>query len=328
MSVSQPAGANVAFKQMNFEHPDGPEYARPRGRGQNPAVKKEIESLDPVKDCQRIAYLMVAYEFPQEINHALSMAYFGSGATKAVADILGRSDFRADPVKRFEDTKFLIWKFMESGWDNDQGLRAIQHMNKIHGHYKIRNENFRMALCAFITAPIQWIENFGWRKLTDNERQGWFNFWVRIGELMEIEDIVKSPEESAELLESYYTGDEELSEYSPEIGETQFQAFVQFAPWYKKPFERYRIRALMTPGLARAYDLKYIPLVGKLPVVFYYKLNALARRYFSKFAYPYNIDADRGLLTYPQGTPVVEDAGPTYIVNRIKKKAAEATAAQ
>ena len=96
---------------------------------QNPDVAKEIASLDPERDCQRIAYLMVSYEYSTEIVSALNMAYFGSGATKAIADILGRTDFSQNAMKRYDDTRFLIWKFMESGWDTDQGHRAIMHMN-------------------------------------------------------------------------------------------------------------------------------------------------------------------------------------------------------
>lgn len=327
MSVSQPAGAGVAMNRMKFEHPEGPVYKRPFGCMQNRAVQKEIESLDPVKDCQRIAYLMVSYEFPQEIEEALNMAYFGSGATKAVADILGRSDFKANAMKRYDDTRFLIWKFMESGWDKNQGHRAIMHMNKIHGHYKIRNWQFSLALCAFINAPLAWIDNFGWRKMTKNERLGWFNFWLGVGKLMEIEKLPESEAEARQWMEEYFgSNTTEFSEFSPAIGESQFKVFVERAPWYAKPFKRYYLQALMTPPLAQAYGIRYIPLAGKLPVVLYLKLNGLRRKFFSAYMFPYFIDREPTLKTYPQGTPVVEDAGPTYIVNRIKEKAAKAAA--
>lgn len=306
-----------------FAHPPGPFYSRPFGFMQNPDVAKEIASLDPERDCQRIAYLMVSYEYSTEIVSALNMAYFGSGATKAIADILGRTDFSQNAMKRYDDTRFLIWKFMESGWDTDQGHRAIMHMNKIHGQFKIPNERFGLAICAFINAPLVWIDNFGWRKITQTERMGWFNFWIGVGGLMGIEQMPQSPEESLQWTQDYFSGHEEVSEYSPAIGESQFGVFVKRAAWYKRPFMRWYLHALMTPALERAYGLKKMPIVMKLPAAILLKLSALRRKVFARGMYPYFIDRETSFETYPNGTPVVEEAGPTRVLEKLKAKQAE-----
>lgn len=306
------------MKNMTFQHPAGPSYKRPLSMMQNRAIRKEILSLDPVKDCQRIVYLMVAYEFTHEIVTALDIAYLGSGANKHVADILGRSHYLTNGMKRYDDTRFLILKFLECGWDKKDGADAIRQMNLIHSKYPIKNEQYILALCVFMVAPITWIENFGWRKLTGTEKTAWYQFWINIGEQMEITGFPNSINEAASFLDNYYTGKEELSKHSPELGKATLQLFVEKSPNYFKPFASIYYRSFFTEPLLRAYDLQDLPKAVKYCVFAAVKMNSFIRKLVSPSPFPFLID-DQALASYKNGKPQIKDAGPTHILERIKE---------
>ncbi len=92
---------------------------------------------------------------------------------------------------------------MQNGYDGDRGSRAIAQMNKIHSLYKINNDDYLFVLSTFIFLPIQWVDNFGWRKTTENERQALYYFFKEVGERMKISAIPSSLDELGFFVEEY-----------------------------------------------------------------------------------------------------------------------------
>ena len=74
------------------------------------------------------------------------------------------------------------------------GGAAMRRMNQRSGRTSIPNGEKTSTLGPFITEPIRWNARFGWRALTDNEKQASYYFWQRIGEFMAIKDIPGSLE--------------------------------------------------------------------------------------------------------------------------------------
>ncbi len=168
-------------------------YTKHFGLFRNKAIIKEILSLDPVKDHCRIVHLTTGYEFPWDMVRALEVALMRTFCSPRVSGLLHRTgEFRKHGQKRYDDTALLVAEFMQNGYNSDRGQQAIEHMNKIHGLYHIENENYLFVLSTFILLPIQWIDAFGWRKTTENERQALFYFFKAVGERMNIKDIPES----------------------------------------------------------------------------------------------------------------------------------------
>lgn len=297
------------MRNSAFQHPEGPEYQRPLGFMQNNAVKEEILTLDPIKDCQRIVYLMLDYEFTHEITSALDVVYLASGGSPEVANILGRSHYLKNGMKRYDDTRFLILKFIESGWDKEDGEAAIRRMNQMHSKYRIENDQFVQALCSFIVPPILWIENFGWRKLTRIEKQAWYQFWVRIGEHMNIENIPDSFESAQKKVEDVTSRNNEPSQYSKALGENTLKVFIEKSPWYFKPFAEIYYRSFYNDYVREAFELKDIPLVIKFLVFISVKFNSIVRKFISPSPFPYLV-ALQSSITYGKTLPDIEKAGP------------------
>lgn len=92
--------------------------------------------------------------------------------------------------KRFEDTAVLIGEYLSHDPREERTLRSIARMNYLHSPYlksgKISNDDLLYTLSVFVTEPINWINQFEWRNLTDYEVCGIGTFWKSMGDAMEI----------------------------------------------------------------------------------------------------------------------------------------------
>jgi hypothetical protein len=137
----------------------------------NPEVAREIAGLDAKQDCQRIVHLLTAYEFPWDFQRALELALFYTYGSASVAKILNATrQFSANGQKRYDDTRLLMTHIMDSGWDGEFGRRALERVNKSHGHYRIATDDFLFVLWTFIEFPIRWTTHFGPRPMTPHEQ--------------------------------------------------------------------------------------------------------------------------------------------------------------
>ncbi|MFN0173942.1 MAG: hypothetical protein ACKVU0_04770 [Saprospiraceae bacterium] len=154
------------------------QYKKIFGIFRNPAVFKEMEALDPHKDHQRMVHLGLCYEFPFDMVRANELALFATYASVSISSLLDRTgEFSKHGQKRYDDTRFLITKFAEDGYDGPFGQRAIAQMNKIHGNFRIPNEDFIFVLSTLIFYPMDWMEKYGWRRMLDKEKQALFLFY-------------------------------------------------------------------------------------------------------------------------------------------------------
>lgn len=167
--------------------------AKRYGIFRHPAVRHHIAQLDAEQDCQQIVALLSSYEFPIDIQHALELALLYTYASPKVSRLLDRTrEFADHGQKRYDDTKILIGLMLESGWDGAFGRQAIERINQTHSHYRIYNDEFLFVLWTFIDFPIRWTQQHSHRPMTAHEQAAWFNFWVGIGERMNIEAIPSS----------------------------------------------------------------------------------------------------------------------------------------
>lgn len=183
--------------------------------GKRRAIRDYISTLDPEHDCQEISYLLSCYEFPWDTTRALEFALFRVfGVAKSSLLLVQTGEFVQRTQKRYDDTVLILSEILESGgYDTPRGQAALVRMNKQHGRFKIPNDEFLYTLSTFILEPIRWNEMYGWRPLTEAEKQASYFFWRETGRRMGIRDIPDS-------LAAYYkfNRDYEAAEfrYSPD----------------------------------------------------------------------------------------------------------------
>jgi hypothetical protein len=151
---------------------------------------REIERLDPVSEHWRIVFLTTFHEFPWDSTRALEYALFRTFAVPSIARQLeATGEFTKRAQKRYDDTDLLLSEVLEYGYDSERGRAALRRINRIHSRFDITNADYLYVLSTFVFEPIRWIDRFGWRPLSSNERLAQFYYWREVGRRMNIADI-------------------------------------------------------------------------------------------------------------------------------------------
>ena len=165
-----------------------------------PRALDRILRLDPERDHQQISFLSACVEFPWDTTRSLELALFRTYGVPRMTELLvSTGEFAQHAQKRYDDTVLILAELLESGYDSERGRAAQRIMNRLHGLYPIRNEDFLYVLSTFIFEPIRWNARFGWRPLTEQEKLAGFHFWRVVGRRMGIRAIP----ETLEALERY-----------------------------------------------------------------------------------------------------------------------------
>src|SRR5215471_2675031 len=151
---------------------------------------RRILTLDPERDAQQIVRIDTVYEFPFDTTRSLELALFRTFASPKVSRLLDETqEFALRAQRRYDDTDLILSTIVESGYDSDEGKRAIRRMNHLHRRFDIANEEFLYVLSTFVFEPIRWNARFGWRLMCKQERLGMFYFWREVGLRMNLKDI-------------------------------------------------------------------------------------------------------------------------------------------
>ena len=135
------------------------------------------------------------FHFAWDINKALEFALLQSFAAPSISGLLDRTgEFKNRTLKRYDDTAILVREVMSNGLDSGRARRAFARINDMHRRFRIANDDFLYVLSTFVFSPIDWLERFGRRGMTDEEKVASFLYWREFGRRVGIarlpEDIV------------------------------------------------------------------------------------------------------------------------------------------
>ncbi|GAB3697707.1 oxygenase MpaB family protein [Spirosoma flavus] len=285
-------------------------YSKRFGLFRNSAVRRELQTLDPIRDHQRMVHLLTAYEFPFDMTRALELALFHTYASPRISGLLARTgEFTNHGQKRYDDTSRLIAEFMESGYDSERGKRAIARMNWIHNQYNIDNADYLFVLATFVFYPTNWINDYGWRKLTSSEELALFYFFREVGKRMNLSNI---PDTIAQL--SAFTDDYErryfrYTESNRNVADATVNIVKGWFPGFLHGLVRPTFAALIPDKLRIAFGYKR-------PADWFISLTKSALwlrkwplRWITFKKYPTLID-NSTYRSYPTGAPEIESIGP------------------
>jgi hypothetical protein len=162
----------------------------------NKPFTEVIKGLDPEKDWHRIAFLLTFHCFPWDMEKSLEFALFRTFAVPRISKLLlGTGEFIKRARKRYDDTELILYEILENGMDSERGKKAISLMNAMHGRFSIPNEDYLYVLSTFIFEPIRWMEKYGWRPFTEQEKNAIFINYLELAKRM---DIIQVPESLGE----------------------------------------------------------------------------------------------------------------------------------
>ncbi|TVT18385.1 DUF2236 domain-containing protein, partial [Amycolatopsis rhizosphaerae] len=272
---------------------------------------RRIERLDPVRDHQEIYRISIGFEFPWDYQRALEFALFRTYCVPSISRLLAATgEFEHRPQRRYDDTALLMAELAEHGYDSPRGRAALGVVNRMHGRYRISNDDMLYVLSTFVYDPIDWIDRWGWRELHENERLAAYHYFHEVGRRMGIKDIPGGFAEfrrwklDYELRHFRYSGD------NHRIGTYTLDLFCSWFPSPLRPLVSAGARSLLDPLMLEAFGFRPAPRWLGKAVRGALRARAIAvrplpRRRRSKLLRP---GATRSYPTYPVGqTP--EDLG-------------------
>jgi hypothetical protein len=267
-----------------------------------------MTALPSPERCQAIAYRLACYDFPWDVTRALELALFRTFASPSIAGTLhATGEFEARPQRRYDDTDLIVSAIVEHGFDSELGRRAIARMNALHGRFRIANEDFLYVLSTFVFEPLAWLDRFGWRTLTEEERLGWFGFWREVGARMAIRDIPDDLTAFERFSRDYEARRFRRTRPSEAVATATRE---MFAGWFPRPFAplvRRSISGLLDDRTRAAFGFAPAGPLGRLvgPAM---KARALALRLLPKRRRP-RLRTEMAHRSYREGWRI-ETLGP------------------
>ena len=134
---------------------------------------RRIVQLDPVTEHEEIYRISAGLEFPWDYTRSLEFALFRTYCVPTISALLSATgEFHARPQQRYDDTALLMAELAAHGYDSRRGKEALRVINRAHQRFAIANDDLRYVLSTFIFDPIDWIDRYGWRRLSAGASAG------------------------------------------------------------------------------------------------------------------------------------------------------------
>lgn len=273
------------------------------------AILDEIQTLDPVTDHQRIMFLSTCYDFPFDTTRSLEFALLRTFCVPSISRLLDHTgEFQHRTQRRYDDTDILISHLIEHGYHSDQGRRAIEKMNQLHGRFTIRNDDFLYVLSTFIYEPIRWNQRYGWRPLCTAERESYFLFWRAVGQRMGIREIPSTSGEFEQFNRDYERRHFRYSETNERVGTAIREMLVSWFPRPLTPLSRDVIHATLDEPLLEAFGFPPPRKATRWLVHFSLQLRAKLLRWLPPRRHP-RLRTQHTYRSHPHGYRL-EELGP------------------
>ena len=217
---------------------------------------RKIATLDPDTDYEEIYRIDTMLEFPWDMNQSLGLALYRTYAVPSIGGLLARTgEFTERTQKRYDDTGLILTAIGENGLDSPEGRAAIRRMNQMHGRYGIPNDDMRYVLSTLVTVPIRWLDEYGYRPLSEVEKVASAHYYRRLGGLMNIKDLPATWQEFGELTDAYEREHFGYDEGAVAVSEATLALMATFPPNDKGPrrLMRRSALALMDDDLLSAF---------------------------------------------------------------------------
>jgi uncharacterized protein (DUF2236 family) len=222
---------------------------------------RHIQTLDPERDYAEICRLITRYEFPWDYRVGFQFSVMTDLLIPSISRVLLHSrNFADDGQKRFDDTMLAEYEVKRHGPDSEHGRDTVRVVNNIHRPYDITNEDFLYVLVSQTLSPIDWINTYAWRRLSDNEIQALVLSARRQGELMGLTGIPEDYAGFRLLLEKTRA---ERAVFDPANREVADHVLTVIVRWFPAPLRPlvgrvvpFAIAALLDPPLPDILGLR------------------------------------------------------------------------
>jgi ER-bound oxygenase mpaB/B'/Rubber oxygenase, catalytic domain len=304
---------------------------RAKRREERYARLREIQSMDLEESASHIWWLDMGYEFPWDFSVAGALAFSNSVAPPHMAALLVRTgELTENTQRRMEHFALISLEMVRRGFKDPRGKAAVRQMNRIHKNavkhisdgnqqWSISNDEYLFVLATSMLVQARWVDRYGWRPLSEQERNAACLHMREQGEHMGLKDIPGSYEEFARFHDDYV---EANFRYSPEaetlwriLRNTVIEPMAGWLPERLRPLGRRvaeaALPALLTPHMRKAFGVRKPSRVLCLAVDAAIKArSAYVRRQSPRTepAYPDPLPTP----SFPNGEYEIEKLGPAH----------------
>lgn len=275
---------------------------------------RRIRQMDPRQDFEQIYRWITQYDFPRDYLNGTSVAFLRDYGVPRISRLLDHTqEFERAGQKRYNDTVLIAYEMVRDGMDSEQGRSAARHLNRIHGRYRIANEDFLYVLATTVVGPKRWIDRFGWRRLCEQEVESLALVGHRMGEMMGIAGVPDTYDGFERLHDAY---EREMFAYDPANRRVAAATLRVMAAWYPAPVRRLAVRAslaVLDEPLLEALGLPAEPRWFRAAVHRAFRARALAIRALP--GRPDRFPKRPEARTYPFGW-TLDDLGPHWARSR------------
>ncbi|MGN6723014.1 MAG: oxygenase MpaB family protein [Marmoricola sp.] len=189
------------------------------------------EQLDPIADQVEIVHNIATREFPWDTLNSLSFALFRTYAVPSIGVLLhDTGEFTERVQKRYDDTGLLLEEVLEHGFEDVRGLAAVRRINQMHRMYDISNDDMLYVLSTFVVVPVRWLEQYGYRPMSEKEIVASTDYYRVLGKHMNIADMPADYEGFAQLLDDYEAAHFAYDPRARKVADATLQLMTTFSP--------------------------------------------------------------------------------------------------
>ncbi|PYI12527.1 hypothetical protein BO78DRAFT_392369 [Aspergillus sclerotiicarbonarius CBS 121057] len=144
-------------------------------------------------DACEIQKVLVQLEFPFIYLKSLQFALFRTYGIPSISGTLTNTTQFSSPetaLKRYADTVALVQEFVGHPPTSSRACTSIARTRWVHSSYrasgKILEDDMLYTLGLFATQPIEFVEKYEWRSLSDLEKCAIGTFWKSLGDSLDI----------------------------------------------------------------------------------------------------------------------------------------------
>ena len=147
---------------------------------------------------------LVLYDFPDEFKSGFFLSYFRSfGVPELSATLIAKGGIERNPSKRSFDTAIIIYELISDGVDGPRGRAMVDVLNRAHKGVPGSTDDYLYVLLTLLIVPVDHVNTFSRRKLTSQEHEAAFKFFMDLGRHMGIESTLTSYTEAEEFFRDY-----------------------------------------------------------------------------------------------------------------------------
>ncbi|RNL82203.1 oxygenase MpaB family protein [Halostreptopolyspora alba] len=240
--------------------PTAPPEIPPPRRGDRLYWLRRIHALDPETDHQEIYRISAGHEFPWDYNRALELALFRTFCVPSISALLDATgEFAWRPQKRYEDTGLLMAEIAKNGYDSPRGKESLRSINRMHGRYAIPNDDMLYVLSTFVYEPVDWIDTFGWRRLSHHERRAAYHYYREVGLRMGIREIPGDYTAFRRFKTDYEHAHFRYADTNARVGRSTLNLVRSWFPRPARPLADAAVRSLLNARTREAFGFAAPP---------------------------------------------------------------------